>query len=384
MIVSCRLHAPSARGAASGSRMGLRSWRTVVELMEALRKRLGLASGRVLIVVVAVAALVVAGGVAAAVRVQSASGRILAGVRIDGVDVGGMTREQALAAVRQHVAPMLSSKVAVLARGGRWHVTPSGLGRTPKIDQAVDRALDGPGLSLLSDLWHRVSGRPVSQQTALEYTGNARRVASFVDSVGSKVDVTPRDASITLVEGEVDLRHSRAGLRLDQTASERMVAAALRSGRPTTVKLPTRALRPDRSDAEAGTTITVDLSTNTLRLYQGLKLVKTYPVATARAGFATPRGTWHVMSKLVNPSWHNPDPTGWGAGMPLVIPPGPGNPLGTRALALDAAGILIHGSYASGSIGSYASHGCIRMQIWDAEDLVPRVPVDAQVLIYRS
>jgi lipoprotein-anchoring transpeptidase ErfK/SrfK len=364
--------------------MGLRSWRTVVELMEALRKRLGLASGRVLIVVVAVAALVVAGGVAAAVRVQSTSGRILAGVRIDGVDVGGMTREQALAAVRQHVAPTLISKVAVLARGGRWHVTPSGLGRTPKIDQAVDQALDGPGLPLLSNLWHRVSGRPVSQQTALEYTGNARRVASFVDSVGSEVDVTPRDASITLVEGKVDLRHSRAGLRLDQTASEQMVAAALRSGRATTVKLPTRALRPDRSDAEAGTTITVDLSTNTLRLYQGLKLVKTYPVATARAGFATPRGTWHVMSKLVNPSWHNPDPTGWGAGMPLVIPPGPGNPLGTRALALDAAGILIHGSYASGSIGSYASHGCIRMQIWDAEDLFPRVPVDAQVLIYRS
>src|SRR6266540_2787225 len=140
--------------------MGLRSWRTVVELMEALRKRLGLASGRVLIVVVAVAALVVAGGVAAAVRVQSTSGRILAGVRIDGVDVGGMTREQALAAVRQHVAPTLSSKVAVLARGGRWHVTPSGLGRTPKIDQAVDQALDGPGLPLLSNLWHRGSGRP--------------------------------------------------------------------------------------------------------------------------------------------------------------------------------------------------------------------------------
>ena len=121
-----------------------------------------------------------------------------------------------------------------------------------------------------------------------------------------------------------------------------------------------------------------------MRLYQALELVKTYPVATARTGFSTPTGTWHVVENLVDPAWHNPAPDGWGAGMPLVIPPGPGNPLDTRALRLDAPGILIHGSWASGSIGGYASHGCIRMRIWDAEDLYPRVPAGSQVLIYRS
>jgi lipoprotein-anchoring transpeptidase ErfK/SrfK len=351
--------------------------------MEALRRHLGLASRRVAIVAVTAAALMVAGSVAATARVQGSADRILTGVRIDGVDVGGMTRAQAAAAIRQHVAPALSSKVTVVARGGHWVVTPSGLGRSPEAERAVDRALDGPRLSWLFSFWHRVTGQPVEQRIPLDYTRNARQVASFVDTVASAVDVTPVDAAIELVDGRLRLRHARTGLRLDQSASEQLVAAALRSGRRATVKLPVRALQPDKPDAEAGTTITIDLSSNTLRLYQDLELVKAYQVATARAGFATPRGTWQVMRKLVNPTWHNPAPDGWGADMPLVIPPGPGNPLGTRALRLNAPGILIHGSYASGSIGGYASHGCIRMQIWDAEDLYPRVPVGAQVLIYR-
>jgi lipoprotein-anchoring transpeptidase ErfK/SrfK len=349
-----------------------------------LRRRLGLASRRVLVVAVTAAVVLVAGSVAATARMQGVSGQILMGVRIDGVDVGGMTRAEAVAAVRRQVAPGLRSRVTVLARGRRWLVTPSGLGRSPRIGQAVDRALDGPPLSWLLSSWHRVTGRPVEQQVPLSYTRNARQVASFVDRVASRVDVVPVDAWLGLLEGKVRLRHARTGLRLDQVASERLVAAALRGGYPATVRLPVQTLLPDRPDAAAGATITIDLSTNTLRLYRRLELVKTYSVATARAGFTTPMGTWLVVRKLVDPSWHNPAPHGWGAGMPLVIPPGPGNPLGTRALALNAPGILIHGSYASGSIGGYASHGCVRMQIWDAEDLYPRVPVGAKVLVYRS
>jgi lipoprotein-anchoring transpeptidase ErfK/SrfK len=342
------------------------------------------ASLRVLIVTVTAGALVLAGGVAATARVQSSSGRILEGVRIDGVDVGGMTRQQAAATLWRHVTPAMSSRVAVSARGRSWLVTSAGLGRVPRIERAVESALDGPGLSWLSRLWHRLTRKPVRQQVPLEYSSDATQVASFVDEVVATVDAAPVDAWIKLVDGRVALRHGREGYRLDQAASERMVAAALSGGRDASVRLPLKALPPATSDEATGSTITVDLSTNTLRLYQGLKVVKTYPVATAKPGFSTPTGTWKVMSKLVNPAWHNPAPNGWGAGMPLVIPPGPGNPLGTRALALNAPDILIHGSYASGSIGGYASHGCIRMQIWDAEDLFPRVPAGTQVLVYRS
>ncbi len=272
--------------------------------MGALRRRLGLASRRVLIGAVTAAAVIVAGGMAATARVQGASDQILTGVRIDGVDVGGMTRVQAVAAVQRHVAPALRSRVTVVARGRRWLVTPSGLGRSPQVGQAVDRALDGPPLSWLFSFWHRVTGRPVEQQVPLSYTRNARQVASFVDMAASRVDVAQVDASLGLVDGKVRLRHARTGFRLDQSAGERLVAAALQGGRPARVRLPVQKLLPDRPDAAAGTTITVDLSTNTLRLYQRLEVVKSYPVATARAGFTTPTGTWQVMTKLVDPSWH--------------------------------------------------------------------------------
>jgi L,D-transpeptidase ErfK/SrfK len=110
---------------------------------------------------------------------------------------------------------------------------------------------------------------------------------------------------------------------------------------------------------------------------------RTYGVATAKGGFVTPQGSWTVINKVMNPTWINPAPDTWGKDDPPMIPPGPGNPLGTRALYLNAPGIRIHGTYASSSIGSYASHGCIRMRIPDSEALYPLVPVGTPVLVHR-
>jgi lipoprotein-anchoring transpeptidase ErfK/SrfK len=67
--------------------------------------------------------------------------------------------------------------------------------------------------------------------------------------------------------------------------------------------------------------------------------------------------------------------------MPAFIGPGPGNPLGTRAMNLSASGIRIHGTPDAGSIGGPASHGCIRMLIHDAEELFDAVDVGTPVMI---
>jgi lipoprotein-anchoring transpeptidase ErfK/SrfK len=144
-----------------------------------------------------------------------------------------------------------------------------------------------------------------------------------------------------------------------------------------------RPVAPKVTEDELGKTIEVNLSTNRLTFYDGLKVRKVYPVATGQPSFPTPQGTWQVVYKRVNPTWTNPDPDGWGADMPKSIPPGPGNPLGTRAMSLNASGILIHGTYAGGSIGTYASHGCIRMFLSDVEALYPQVPIGTPVLIHR-
>jgi lipoprotein-anchoring transpeptidase ErfK/SrfK len=136
------------------------------------------------------------------------------------------------------------------------------------------------------------------------------------------------------------------------------------------------------TDDKLGATIVINKESNQLSLYQGFDLDRTYSVATAMAPYETPSGTWTIINKAENPTWTNPAPDTWGAGLPATIPPGPGNPLGTRALYLNAPGIRIHGTYDSGSIGTHASHGCIRMNISDVEEMYPLVPIGSTVLIY--
>jgi lipoprotein-anchoring transpeptidase ErfK/SrfK len=302
-------------------------------------------------------------------------------VRVAGVDVGGMTGQQATAAVAAVARRSLDRPITVRAAGRTWRVTPASLGRRAAVEQAVRRAASGPRLSWWAAMWHRVSNRPVTWSVDLAYQDGERGVAAMVGKVAASVDLPSRDASIRLVDGHVQRRAARNGRALDVRRARIALNAAV-LGSATAVSLPVKPLMPGVGDGRLGKTITIDVGRNRLTLYDGLKAQKTYPVATAKPGFYTPRGTWRVLYKLVNPTWVNPAPNGWGAGEPAVIPPGPGNPLGTRALALNAAGILIHGSPASWSIGHYASHGCIRMFLSDAEDLFPRVPAGTRVLVY--
>jgi lipoprotein-anchoring transpeptidase ErfK/SrfK len=80
-----------------------------------------------------------------------------------------------------------------------------------------------------------------------------------------------------------------------------------------------------------------------------------------------------------NPWWRPPD-SPWAKGL-KPIPPGPGNPLGTRWMGLDAAGVGMHGTPDAASIGYSASHGCIRMRIPDAEWLFGHVQIGTPVFI---
>ena len=127
--------------------------------------------------------------------------------------------------------------------------------------------------------------------------------------------------------------------------------------------------------------IRVDLSERKLYLYSEGKLVKTYSVAVGQPAYPTPMGSWKIISKVRNPTW-TPPKSPWAVGMDPV-PPGPGNPLGTRWMGLSAPAIGIHGTYADGSIGTAASHGCIRMHVHEAEDLFNRVYIGTPVEIVR-
>ena len=337
---------------------------------------------RIAVIVGLAVALLATMSVAATARVSASSGRILAGVIVAGVDVGGMTRDEAVDAVKATTEPKLRRGVFVVGGDKRWPVTPAGLGHGAGVEQAVDAAVAGPELSWFQDFWHRLTNKPVGHSVDVALAEDDAKVTRFVKALAPKLAVAPTNASIKLVDGKVVKQKAKDGRVLDVEASAKAVAKGLR-GNARKVKLVTRPVDPKVTNDKLGKTIEVNLSTNRLTFYDGLKVRKVYRVATGQPSFPTPQGTWEVVYKRVNPTWTNPAKDGWGADMPASIPPGPGNPLGTRAMSLNASGILIHGTYASYSIGSYASHGCIRMLLSDVEALYPQVPMGTPVLIHR-
>jgi lipoprotein-anchoring transpeptidase ErfK/SrfK len=311
----------------------------------------------------------------------SATVRLLPGIRVGGVDVGGMTPEEAAAAVSSAATRILQRPIEVLA-GDLWmSMVAQTLGARVDDRAALDQALAVRDSLTWSDrLFHRLTGRSVDRSFDLAVTYDNAVVRSFARSVADKVGSAPRDAILDWVDGALVKQQAKAGAELDLGPAINALRKAVRGGL-TIANLPVRRIDPSVTGTDLGTTIIVRLSQNKLSLYDGVKLIKTYSVATAAPGYTTPLGHWSIVLKRMDPTWVNPAQDTWGADEPAVIPPGPGNPLGTRALNLDAPGIRIHGTYADSSIGTYASHGCIRMHIWDSEELFDLVEVGTPVII---
>jgi lipoprotein-anchoring transpeptidase ErfK/SrfK len=344
------------------------------------------AQGRlpVIVLVLAVTTVAIGGTAFAALRYdESNARRILPGVTVDGVDVGGLTRHQAAAAVRADAQTTLGSDLTIKAADRSWDVTPADLGLNANVSGAIAKAMSvNESVGFFSRVYHRALGSSVDRGFSLGFASRQAKIDAFVHQAAHAVTTPAQDAGVALSDdgSQVVFRHAKPGTTLDTEAAASDIRSALRAQRPA-VKLPMTDLQPKVTDAQLGYTIVVSRPRNELFLYKGFKVIRSYPVATAMPGFTTPPGTWRVINKAANPTWVNPDPSGWGSGEPAEIPPGPGNPLGTRALYLDAPGIRIHGTYDTSSIGTYASHGCIRMNISDSEQLYPLVPVGTPVLI---
>jgi lipoprotein-anchoring transpeptidase ErfK/SrfK len=342
------------------------------------------ARGALVAAIAAGIVLLALGGVSfAAYRYDQASAdRILPGVTVGGVDVGGMTRADAVAAVQAAADEVLAEPLTVRAGGKSWTVTPAGLGRTADVGAAVDRALEASAsVGFVTRVWHRLRDESVDISVDVSFDSSGSGIGTFVSTVQKDVAQAARDASVAVVDGEVTFVHSRPGRALGANVSSHRLLAAL-DERAASVRLPIKTVRPKVPDSKIGKTIVVDRTLNVLSFYDGFELAKTYHVATAAAGYVTPAGEWTVVDKRENPTWTNPAPDTWGADLPASIPPGPGNPLGTRALYLNASGIRIHGTYDVGSIGTHASHGCIRMLMSDVEELYPLVPIGTRVIVF--
>jgi len=334
-----------------------------------------------------VCALIVAlGGAAyAAARYDRANAdRILPGVTIGGVDVGGMTRQEASAAVRDAAKATLSEPLTISVGAQHWTVTPDTLGRRAQVTAAVQQALAaGQSLGTFDRAWHRFRGESVHLAVPLTYGTQGDAVEHLVRSIAGKVVVQPQDASIQLAsdQGDIVFVHAKDGKKLNVGAAQTSIATALEDGERS-VDLETRSVAPKVTEDTMGRTIVVRVDQNRLYLYDGYQVIRTFTVATAKPGFTTPAGDWKIYDMQVDPTWHNPALDSWGADLPAVIPGGPGNPMGPRAIYITAPGLIrIHGTTDDGSIGRYASHGCIRMHNDEVIQLYDMVKVGEHVIV---
>jgi len=285
---------------------------------------------------------------------------IAPGVRVHGVALGGLTVQPALAKLTRSV----TRPIRIVYRGHTLVVPAAQLGARGAVETALRRALHaGPGTRIVLPISY-------SHEAVATYVKGLDRRFGRPATPARLIGATRRGPLISA--GAIGLAVER----------ETMVAAieqelATTSRGPLVLMM--SAVRSPLTRADFGPLIIVERRRNRLRLYQGTRLVRAFAVSTGRTIYPTPHGRFSISDKQRNPWWHPPT-SAWAKGL-RPVPPGPGNPLGTRWMGLDAPGVGIHGTPEDASIGYSESHGCIRMHIPDAEWLFRRVPVGTPVVI---
>jgi lipoprotein-anchoring transpeptidase ErfK/SrfK len=279
------------------------------------------------------------------------------GVRVAGVKVGGLAPADAVAAVQAAFAQPLP----VVVDRSTLTLMPADFA-SAYVATAVARA--------------RISAPGTNARLVVAVRGPA--LHAWANRVAQRFVRPAVDATLTFRNGRPRVTRERVGRRLDVHALTVRVVAALESNSRLPVRMHTRTVLPAVTFKSLGPDIVINRALNRLTLYDGARYVRSFPVATGQAIYPTPTGTFHIVVKWKNPWWYPPTQDAWARGL-KPVPPGPDNPLGTRWMGLSVPGVGIHGTDEPASIGYSASHGCIRMQVPDAEWLFEHVDVGTTV-----
>jgi lipoprotein-anchoring transpeptidase ErfK/SrfK len=313
--------------------------------------------------------------------------RIAKGVSVNGVDVGGLMPDRARAKLRAALLEPLDRPVVARYEGRRFTLTPEqariGVDIEGSVDRAVVASREG---NVLSRTWRKLSGEELGTQLDAEITYSRAAVRQLVDRVERKLTVEPRDAKVDLESGSVEPQPSRDGRAVRAARLRRdLQRELLDAGDTRSVRIRTEVVEPKVTTEQLAekypAVIIVDRAAFELTLYKNLKPVKTYGIAVGQVGLETPAGLYNIQNKAIDPAWSVPN-SDWAGDLAGTVVPGgtPQNPLKARWMGIyDGAGI--HGTDAEGSIGTAASHGCIRMRIPEVVELYDQVPVGAPVYI---
>jgi lipoprotein-anchoring transpeptidase ErfK/SrfK len=281
------------------------------------------------------------------------------GVTIAGIPVGGLTSSDAAAAVQRRFSAALVVRYGALS----FAADPVRLA-APNVAKAIERAK---------------AGKPF-QKVQLVVVVRAGTLRGYVAMLAKRIDRAPVDSRLVLRQLKPFVTKDVPGRALDRADAERRIASALVHNARDAIALrvePVRAKLTRKS--YAAPVVVIHRGLNRLFLYRGNRPWHTFQVATGQSAYPTPLGRFQIVVKWRDPWWYPPS-SPWAKGQ-KPIPPGPGNPLGTRWMGLSAPGVGIHGTPDSASIGYSVSHGCIRMRISEAEWLFDTVQVGTPVFI---
>jgi lipoprotein-anchoring transpeptidase ErfK/SrfK len=305
----------------------------------------------------------------------AAEPQIAAGVTAGGTDVSGLTLAEAAGKLYNTHGFNLGRPLSTHVAGRKFAVNPADLGFVYDVNKSARRAYNA-GLK----------PHTATVDVPLVTTYDAAKVTAYAGTVAAAVKRDARDARVDIKITRIGKVSSRDGRMVDATALAASVGATLSNPAANRILAPElKVVRPKVTTAGLakayGTIITIDRGNFKLRLFKGLKLSKTYGVAVGMPAYPTPTGRYSIANKAVNPAWTAPNSPWAGAYANETVAGGSAeNPLKARWMGI-VNGVGIHGTADSWSIGSRASHGCIRMTVSDVIDLYPRVPVGTPVLI---
>jgi lipoprotein-anchoring transpeptidase ErfK/SrfK len=332
------------------------------------------------------AVLVVLGGALYAYD-HARANEIAKGVRVGGIPLGGLTPEQARARLEREIMRPLERPVVIHHDKKTWTLGPREARIRADLSAMVDQALaKSRSGDLFSRSWRSLTGDKVNAdlQPSVQYSDAA--IIRLIDRVRRSVERPSKDASVKISGAGLDSVPGADGLAIQASSLHRQIKAAITS--PTakrTFVATTHHTEPkvttDDLKRKYDTVIIVNRNQFRLKLFKGLKLHETYPIAVGQVGLETPAGPYTIANKAINPAWHVPN-SPWAGKLAGKVIPGndPTNPIKARWLGV-YDGVGIHGTADDASIGSNASHGCIRMHIPDVEKLYDEVPVGSAIYI---
>jgi lipoprotein-anchoring transpeptidase ErfK/SrfK len=344
--------------------------------------------GKASFVIAATLVVLLVGGAVGVYAYDSSREDVIAdGVTVGGVDVGGMTADKARAALRFEIKQPLSRSIRVEAAGEQFELSAKEAQVSADVDAMVDDALaesrDG---NVLSRTFRDLTGGSVDASLPSRVTYSRDAVKDLVADVQQQVEQDPQDAGVVPTGSGLETTPAQSGVDVHGDDLARALTDELESpDGDRQVRADLERVKPEVTQSEVAQEyphyITVDRASFQLRYYENLKLVDTYTIAVGTTGFDTPAGEYEIETKAANPAWYVPN-SKWAGDLAGKIIAGndPENPIKARWMGFhDGAGI--HGTADAASIGTAASHGCIRMLIPEVIDLYDRVPLHTPLYI---